>query len=816
MSEEYEALEELSAEAEIVERVKKRWREARQHSKNWRSDAREDFDFVSGSQWTEDDRQMLADQLRPVVTFNRVGPVVDVVTGTEVQNRQEVRYVPREAGDSKANELLTGAAQWARDLCDAEDEDSDAFHDVVVCGMGWTETRMDYEMDPEGRIVIERVDPMEMYWDGTARKRNISDARWVLRVEEMERDELRDLWPDKYMDVVGATALWGDDLEDESPHVTVAGDQYANGDQTDAKRKQMVKVVEYQWWERVDMYRVADPMTGSAAMLDKAKFERLSANFARHGMELRYVKQKRREYKRAFIAGDVLLEEGGNPDPNGFTYKCITGKRDRNTNTWYGLVRAMKDPQRWANKWLSQTMHIINSNSKGGLLAEEDAFKNPRKAESEWSDPSSITMLKSGALSQGKVQEKSALTYPAGLDRLMEFAVSSIRDVTGVNVEMLGMSEGNQPGILDFQRKQAGITILGTMFDSLRRYRKEQGRLLLHFIREYISDGRLVKIAGAQGEAYVPLMRQSSDSYDVIVDDAPTSPNQKEMVFATLSQMLPQLLQAGIPIPPEIVDYAPLPTGLIEKWKELLSKQGGPTPEEVEMLKLQLAEAMADNQKLRTSEESKVQKVMLDAKIKQEQMALDRQLQQEEMAFKEAQAQREYQYKLQLAQAESELDAAKAGAKIDSDADAAQAKMEIEARIQSMRLEFDRERAAMEAAWKDEQAQRELEMKERIARLEIDLKRDTAAQESEIRTRETESTHERETKMIETRHAQAAKIPPAEVNVEVGSELVTAFEGIADKFSQSTDAVVKAVENMNRPKEIVFEDGKPVGIRPSK
>jgi hypothetical protein len=125
----------------------------REHWAEWRAAATEDFDFVAGHQWDEKDLEKLRDEFRPVITFNRIGPTVDSVTGLEISNRREVRFIPREQGDALPNEVYTAAAEWVRDECDAEDEETDAFFDTVVCGMGWTETRIDYE---EGDRLADR------------------------------------------------------------------------------------------------------------------------------------------------------------------------------------------------------------------------------------------------------------------------------------------------------------------------------------------------------------------------------------------------------------------------------------------------------------------------------------------------------------------------------------------------------------------------------------------------------------------------------------------------------------------------------------
>jgi len=50
----------------------------------------------------------------------------------------------------------------------------------------------------------------------------------------------------------------------------------------------------------------------------------------------------------------------------------------------------MRDPQMWANKWLSQTLHILNTTAKGGIVAEMDAFEDMEDAEEKWAQPDTI------------------------------------------------------------------------------------------------------------------------------------------------------------------------------------------------------------------------------------------------------------------------------------------------------------------------------------------------------------------------------------------------------------------------------------------
>jgi hypothetical protein len=336
-------------------------------------------------------------------------------------------------------------------------------------------------------------------------------------------------------------------------------------------------------------------MTGQVTELSDADYKNAAKNLKQYGVDLKAVKLRRRVYKQAFI-GNKVLSHGPSGCEGHFTLNCITGKRDRNKGTWYGLVRSMKDPQTWANKWLSQILHIMNSNAKGGLFYEEGAFVDPRDAEKSYARPDKMIGVRPGALAQGKIQERSPAQFPAGFQMLTEYAVSAIRDVTGINLEILGMREANQPGVLEYQRKQAGMTVLSTLFSSLRRYRRERGAVMLYYMKEYLSDGRLVRITGQDKAQYVPLMKQADVKYDIIIDDAPNSPNQKEIVWQNLSHLLPGIKDI---VPPkvllELLEYSPLPRSVTEKIKNVVQ---APNPEAQKQAQLQAQAAMLEMQKM--------------------------------------------------------------------------------------------------------------------------------------------------------------------------------------------------------------------------
>lgn len=559
-------------------------------SSEWRQEAKDAYDFVAGRQWDEADIAKLNEERRPAITFNRVAAMIDAVCGAQVNNRNEIKFLARAGDDGGKAELLNGVARWVMDQTNAEDEDSEAFRDVAIAGMGWTETRMDYEEEPDGRIIVERRDPFEMGWDRSARRRNLTDAAHVWSRQKFSPEKVAAQFPE-FAGVIGLARGVNMDAPAKVP-VQPMRDQYAEGDNNTPDNTDDVTVTHFQWCERRKVYRVLNEGTGTIDEFSPDEWAALGEKLGEEVRDgLRHVSPTVKCWYQVFECAGEVSEVTKCPDEFGPTFKCITGRWDRNRRVFYGLVRAVRDPQMWANKWLSQSLHIINTNAKSGVFYEEGAVENPRKFEEEYAKTGSAIQVAAGALSGGRIQPKVPPPFPQAFDRLMQFAISSMPDVTGINRELLGTVDREQAGILEAQRKQASQAVLAPLFDSLRQYHKAQGRLLMVFMGKFIPPGKALRIIGPDGNPQDVqwLGLPETAQFDVVVDQAPSSPNQKSEVWMALQPMLPVLVkEVPPPVLLKLLKFSPLPESVVnEITQEVQQMAQQPKPPDPALLKVQ-------------------------------------------------------------------------------------------------------------------------------------------------------------------------------------------------------------------------------------
>lgn len=595
---EYDDSPAIGEDADLIAKLQRWDADLEKHWGDWVEEAKECYRFVAGHQYAKDELDKLRSQNKPTAVFNRIGPIIDAVVGAEIAGRQEIKFYPREVGDSGVNEMLSRGAEWIRDQGEAESEESVAFRDTFICGCGWIETVLSYDDDPNGEVIFNRLEPWDVLADPASTKPNFTDARYIRRQKTYSKEEFKELWP-------GETGVFDDEAELAS-YTSDPRRAYERDEDERSNRADQVTVSMYQWYETETVVLIPSPDGLDLIPVPYEEYEMMED--APEGQTVR-----RKRYRYAMTTGHRLLEQG-ELEQRKFTIKGITGKRDEEKGTYYGLVRSMKDPQVWANSFFNMILHIIRTNAKGGLVVEEGAVEDIREFEKSWARSDSITKVSPGALQQGRIQPKSGPPYPQAIERLLERAVEAIREVSGVNAEILGLADREQPGVLEQQRKQAVYGILAPFFESFRRYRKQQGELLLDYMRRM--QGQLVRVTTGTGvERYVPLiMDQNVTKFDVIVDEAPAGPNQKMQTFQVIQAMLPILRDAELPMDVwvELLRFSPLPESLVAKVSESLMRgeqQGGGDPQAQ-----QIAQVMQNLQMRGAAAE--VAKVEADANLK--------------------------------------------------------------------------------------------------------------------------------------------------------------------------------------------------------
>src|SRR5208282_1191374 len=357
--------------------------------------------------------------------------------------------------------------------------------------------------------------------------------------------------------------------------------------------ERMVRIVHAEWWDYEAAPRVWDPKAGKLVSLQPDQVKPLQEAYLALGEPFRVVQQRKKVYNKAILGGIMLSKVERGNEKGGFSHKAITGKRDDKRRCFYGLVRAMHDPQMWLNKWLTQTLHLLNSTSKGGIYAEPTAFRDQNQAEDSIASADAITWVNEGAIRDERITPKPVTQLPAALPQLIQWAMGAFPSVTGVSPEMMGAADRDQAGVLEMQRKQQGMVLLADFFSNFRRYRKEQGRLLVWLLTEFLSDGRLVRIGGSENARYIPFIRRPDlVEYDILVDDTPTSPNMKERTWGMLIQLFPLLQKLNLPpqIMVELLKFSPLPDTLTAKIEQMIQKM--PMPGMAQMQRVQAQTAL--------------------------------------------------------------------------------------------------------------------------------------------------------------------------------------------------------------------------------
>ena len=580
----------------------------------WEKEARVDFEFAALKQWDEEDKDDLEDDGRPALVFDRTRPIIASVAGAEITNRYEPKYLPRDSDltemDVQYSESGNKVYRWIRDRGDFPNHESAAFQSTLICGIGATELYVDFEEDRDGVIKMRRVPIWELGWDPSSVDPNLLDAKYVIRDRWVDDDEIIQRFG---RDVAERAKVLADHnapgksrgflssiftREVDDPRKTYFENR--GGKYYDYKRSR-IRVWEMVRKDKEYQTRILLPesMGGGDVMAPKEKAQEAieALRAAQMTQSLRMMEQglppqpaEPVQYiddfpvttiLRSYHAGHEVLKEEKLPMKH-FPYQFITGFEDTSDPSrryFFGLMRAMRDPQRYANKFFSHAVHMWASNPKGAILFENDLFDNPSQAREEWQAATGFISVAPGKLQTMKPKYEIIPNGAdfRGIETLLQHAIMSVSAAAGVSEQY---TVGNPA---DLRRtsgsavqsvKESNLVTISQPFDALRLYKRVQGRLILDHVAAYVQESQLRRLLGQEEQEFIPAFKSGklSQQYEVIAEEAPASKNKQMEVFAKIMEtsFIPQLLEMGVTVPPELAKFFPFPPDINAEFERVL------------------------------------------------------------------------------------------------------------------------------------------------------------------------------------------------------------------------------------------------------
>jgi len=583
-----------------IGKYRKWFREAVDGANKWRKAAQEDYDFVAGKQWTDGEKKAFEASGRPSITINRIKPLINVLSGYQRLNRYDIEFLPRTGDDVDICQVRKGITKYVLDRCDYDSQESAAFLDAAIGGLGWLD--VSYEFDEEiqdGEARVKREDPFSIYVDPESHKPDFSDAKYICRGKWVDKDELISVYPEHKEEIEAQYAVYDSD-ERESERQIDDPMWY----KADIKKVRLVEC----WYKRKKNVQVFYLQDGSMVTQDNA-----TVDMFLQGLIVGQDKIHVTEVRVCSFFDTVLLEDIESPYEHGeFPLVPITCYAFGMGDLPAGFVRDLKDPQREINRRRIQVLHILNTSGNGGGWIEEDAMTPEQKAEFErrGSVPGHFSEVRSMALQQGKILERGMQNPPAAVIQAESQATSDLTAISGINEALMGVDipSGSSGRAIELKQKQA-ITHIAPMFDHLREAKKKVAYLLwgrrghAGVIPQFYTEDKVYRVEGQNGQQFIRVNQQiieqdplgntihrtlndlSQGEFDIVVSDTQASTTQRQAQMWSLVDAVSKLQVPGDLVFDIILDLSDLPNKeeIKQRWQQRQEAQAQQAQQQMQL-----------------------------------------------------------------------------------------------------------------------------------------------------------------------------------------------------------------------------------------
>ena len=542
---------------------------------DWRWVADVEADYYDGNQLTAAQIAEGAERGIPPIYANLIRPAVDVVLGMEAKTRTDWRVIGETDEQVDFAEALTVKLKEAERVSQVDRAVSDAFASQVKVGLGWVEVAREHNpFKPPYRVNF--VHRREIWWDWRAKQADLSDARYMVRRQWLDEDQLIVMFP-KYEDLIKHTIsgwnTWDASLLEHSTNLAddslLLREWGIERDTTieeqewrDSERRRLVLYeVWYKVWERGVVMVLAD---GRAMEYDEDNPRHVEA------VALGLVDLKTAVFSKMRLSwwiGPHRLYDVPTPYPhNEFPYVPFFGYREDRTGVPYGLIRSMKSSQDEFNARRQKMMWLLTAKR---VIVDDDAIADDdhEAVMLEVGRPDAYIRLNPDRKNPDAIKVDTDFGLARHQFEVMLDAKQNIQDASGIYKTMMGKAESGvgapQSGIAINSLIEQGTTTLTEIYDNYRMARRHVGNLLLALVKEDLGDKEEVVRVGSDTDRQrdVVLNQMTTNEMgikyrnndvqrlkaEVVLEDVPSTASyraQQAYLMTELAKSMPPELQA--------------------------------------------------------------------------------------------------------------------------------------------------------------------------------------------------------------------------------------------------------------------------------
>ena len=472
--------------------------------------------------------------------FNRIRPIINMISGHQRKTRKSTIIVPVENGDAETADQFTKVMMWINNQENVLETISEAFEGALVTGMNLLQVWIDYRSDPvSGNIKVDNCSYNSFLIDSYFRKADLSDCNGLWKRSYLSKRECISLFPDKTEEILGLVSNQQGNGRDGK--FLFLPETYNVG------QKQLLTYDEFYYRDYRNQKMLVDSETGETLEWKANDDEALEA-FLLQNPTITMIESEIPTVKLAVVIQGKVMYDGPNPlgidcypfvavfsyyDPQvpDFPYRC------------QGIVRGLRDAQYLYNRRKIIELDMAEAMATGGYIYKEDALINPKDIFLT-GQGRGIALKDTAQMSD--VQPIQPAQIPNSYFQLTELLGREIKEISGINDELMGSATDDKPGILSMLRQGAGLTTLQGVFDHLDRAQKQLGNIVMSAVQANWTPGKIQKILEGE-QPTAQFYNKAFGKYNSVVEDGLNTSTQKQMQFA---QML-QLHEAGVPITTE-------------------------------------------------------------------------------------------------------------------------------------------------------------------------------------------------------------------------------------------------------------------------